>query len=318
MAGSLEELVTRVRTDRTSYPSEEATRQGLVLPVLAHLGWDRDNVDEVAPEFRVGSGRVDYSLRVSKRNAAFLEVKNVGADLEPHQEQLLRYSFEAGVELAILTNGLVWWLYLAVGPGDWQERKFLAIDLAQQDVDVVVSNLRKFIGREALAGGSAVAEAKRLHESRGEKRLIEESLPSAWRSLLPESDQLLVERLAEKVASLCGHRPDNERIARFLAEACEPTPAGPAVSQVRRPAPLQRTRAVSGEESADGDILLAPVSPICSMGACPTTRTVRASSTRSLPPRRPVGSICSACDGRMVLCVRAVADTEAGSPSATW
>ena len=39
-------------------------------------------------------------------------MKRVGSDLDEHQEQLLRYAFDEGVQLAALTTGLVWWLYL--------------------------------------------------------------------------------------------------------------------------------------------------------------------------------------------------------------
>jgi len=47
-------------------------------------------------------------------NKIFLEVKRAGEDLnnEKHEDQLLEYSFRQGVELAVLTNGMTWWLYL--------------------------------------------------------------------------------------------------------------------------------------------------------------------------------------------------------------
>ncbi|MDP2953498.1 MAG: restriction endonuclease subunit R, partial [Chloroflexota bacterium] len=91
---------------------EAATKQAVVLKTLSLLGWDTFNIDEVWPEYSVGGGNVDYSLRVGKDNKVFIEVKNTGKQLEDHQEQLLRYSFQAGVRLAVLTNGLSWWLYL--------------------------------------------------------------------------------------------------------------------------------------------------------------------------------------------------------------
>ncbi len=74
--------------------SEEGTCQEMVLPVLASLAWDRDNVQEVVPQFRVGNGRIDYCLRIGEKQAAFIEVKKVREDLEAHQEQLLRYAFD--------------------------------------------------------------------------------------------------------------------------------------------------------------------------------------------------------------------------------
>ena len=77
--------------------SEEATRQGAILPVLSALGWQWHNIDEVVPEFGAGRGRVDYCLRSRGRSAVFVEVKRTGTELHPHQEQLLRYAFEEGI-----------------------------------------------------------------------------------------------------------------------------------------------------------------------------------------------------------------------------
>lgn len=58
------------------------------------------------PEYTVANKRVDYALRVDNHNKAFIELKKIGTDLEQHQEQLLNYSFQEGLRLAILTNGI--------------------------------------------------------------------------------------------------------------------------------------------------------------------------------------------------------------------
>src|SRR5260370_34070229 len=124
MPNSLEDLLGRLREDRTLFQSgEEAARQGAVLPILGRLGWDRDNVREVVPEYQIGSGRVDYCLRLGEKNAMFLEVKRTNEELEKHHEQLLGYAFRDGVRLAVLTNALLWWLYLPLLQGSWEQRK---------------------------------------------------------------------------------------------------------------------------------------------------------------------------------------------------
>ena len=104
--------------------TESATKQARILPLLALLGWDTTNIDEVYPEYMVENRRVDYSLRIKKENRVFIEVKKLGDDLENHQEQLLDYSFRQGIEIAILTNGITWWWYLPTKKGDWRARKF--------------------------------------------------------------------------------------------------------------------------------------------------------------------------------------------------
>ena len=100
MSDSLEDFLQRLRRQQNpSLDNEEATRQGIILPVLGRLGWDRDNVREVFPEFQVENGRVDYCLKIGEKKGAFIEVKRPSENLESHQEQLLEYAFRDGVEL---------------------------------------------------------------------------------------------------------------------------------------------------------------------------------------------------------------------------
>jgi predicted type IV restriction endonuclease len=45
MNESFEQLLKRLSQDQTLFQSvEEAIRQGVILPILAQIGWDRDNV----------------------------------------------------------------------------------------------------------------------------------------------------------------------------------------------------------------------------------------------------------------------------------
>jgi len=100
MTETLEEFLQRLRKQQTvSIDNEVATRQGIILPILGRLGWDRDNVYEVVPEFPVENGRVDYCLKLGEKKGAFIEVKRPSENLENHQEQLLEYAFRDGVEI---------------------------------------------------------------------------------------------------------------------------------------------------------------------------------------------------------------------------
>src|SRR4030042_1818574 len=101
MKEKLLSLVDQLKQDRRLVSFDEAaTKQTVLLRVLSILGWDIYNIDEVMPEYSVGSQRVDYALRHSNANKVFIEVKKVGEDLEKHQEQLLNYSFKEGISLA--------------------------------------------------------------------------------------------------------------------------------------------------------------------------------------------------------------------------
>jgi predicted type IV restriction endonuclease len=55
MTETFVELLTRLSADNSLFNNvEEAIRQGVVLPILAHLEWNTYNIYEVIPEFSVG------------------------------------------------------------------------------------------------------------------------------------------------------------------------------------------------------------------------------------------------------------------------
>ena len=120
MNSELAAAIQEIRGNRALVSIDEAcTKAGVVLRLLSTLGWNPFNVEEVKPEFTLGAKRVDYSLRIANTNKVFFEVKRIGENLEPHQEQLLGYSFQQGVRLAVLTNGATWWFYLPLNEGAW-------------------------------------------------------------------------------------------------------------------------------------------------------------------------------------------------------
>ena len=126
MKNQLASIVSELRDDRTVESLDEAAiKQAIVLRLLSTLGWNQFRIDEVTPEHAVGGLRVDYALRLSNNKKVFIEVKRGGERLEVHQEQLLSYSFQEGVSLAILTNGTTWWFCLPLREGSWEQRRFL-------------------------------------------------------------------------------------------------------------------------------------------------------------------------------------------------
>lgn len=132
---------------------EAATKQALILRPLSMLGWDCFNIEEVTPEYGVESNRVDVALRITNKTKVFIEVKRTGEDLEGHQRQLLNYSFQEGVRLAILTHGLTWWFYLPLYEGSWEDRNFFSIDVLQQDPGEIVTHFENFLSRENIRAG---------------------------------------------------------------------------------------------------------------------------------------------------------------------
>jgi predicted type IV restriction endonuclease len=218
MEDSLADLLRRVRDEGALLLSgEEAAKQGAVLPILSRLGWDRDNIREVVPEYAVANGRVDYCLRIHEKAKVFVEAKRASEELAQHQEQLLDYAFRQGVQVAVLTNGLVWWLYLPLLEGSWEQRRFFTIDIQQQEPEEASQNFRGFLGRDEIANGDAISRAQRTHESREKSRRIREAIPRAWQQLCEEPDEQLLELFSDRVESACGYRPPLDDLAEYLA-----------------------------------------------------------------------------------------------------
>ncbi len=213
------DLITRLREikDRAhDFVTEEATKQWAILPILECLGWDPKAIGEIIPEYPIGGGKVDYCLKHSGQEKCFVEAKNPGRDLHNSQEQLLKYVFQAKADVAVLTNGITWWFYLPHEAGKWEEKRFFVVDLEGQETEKAAEHLEEFLGKSALLSGEATERAQELLRSREKDRLVLRALPQAWQQLLTGRDERLRNLLAETTEKICGHRPDKDKIDKFL------------------------------------------------------------------------------------------------------
>lgn len=221
-----------------AFESEEAVKQGIILPTLQTLGWNVFNTDEVRPEYSTGKGRVDYALLLKSSPTVFIEAKKVGANLsDEHQEQLLNYAFHEGVKLAVLTNGTTWEFYLPLASGLWSGRKVYSVDLEHQDINETSLIIANLLAREAAKTGEAERYAKELHRSRQRKEKINEAMPEAWKKLISEPNELLIKVIAEETEAVCGFKPDAKQVKEFFKQVVEP----------HAPPPAFATQAASGE-----------------------------------------------------------------------
>lgn len=195
---------------------EAATKQAIILKLLTLLGWDTFNIDEVTPEYSVSNKRVDYSLRINSINKVFIEVKKIGEELENHQEQLLSYSFQEGVKLSILTNGVTWWFYLPLYEGNWEQRKFYTIDIRQQESEDIVSKFINLISKANIASGKSNQNAEEIYKGKKKQIILKDTLPIAWNKIISEIDELLVELINETTEKICGYKADSELVEQFL------------------------------------------------------------------------------------------------------
>ena len=219
MIEQLTTFIENLKGDRRIVSFDEAaTKQAIVLRLLSILNWNTFNIDEVTPEYSVGGRKVDYSLRVEGVNKVFIEVKKIGEELENHQEQLLNYSFQEGIKLAVLTNGITWWFYLPLHEGSWEQRRFYTIDIIQQETEEIVSKFIDFLSKENITSREAIQNAEAVYKSHRKQTILKDTLPKAWDKIISDADEALIELISEITEKLCGYKPNPEMIEQFISK----------------------------------------------------------------------------------------------------
>jgi hypothetical protein len=143
------QLSERIRKQKDSIATEEATKNAFVMPMLVALGYDIFNPDEVIPEYTCDAGtkkgeKIDYAIMKGASPILLIECKHCAQNLEKHSNQLLRYFCVSSAKFAMLTNGIVYRFYTDLDKTNvMDEKPFLNInllDLSDDDID----QLKKF------------------------------------------------------------------------------------------------------------------------------------------------------------------------------
>lgn len=255
----LEELLARIkdRLSRDQYRNEAAISTSVVLPILRALGWDDSDPDQVAPEFTSGRGRVDFALfSAPLRGAVFVEVKGLGrSDLG--DRQLFEYAFHEGVPLCILTDGREWSFYLPAGQGNYDERRVHRLRLDERSVDDAARVLHRYLERERVRTGDAHEDAIRDYRDLASRREASRIIPEAWKQLVSEPEDLLIELLSDQTEAMSGFRPSTNEVLSFLrglvssgsANIIEQSRA--TIAKPAQPQPVKPTTLIGGTPQAE-------------------------------------------------------------------
>lgn len=229
--------------------NETAVRETAVLPILQSIGWDIFDPDLVAREFPLGPGRVDYALATrAGAPSVILEVKRNLEAADQADQQLFRYAFEAGVPLAVLTDGKEWAFYLPSGHGSYAERRFYKLDLAERSEAEALQRLQRYIGFATVSSGAYRRRAEEDYQKLRDSRMAIEALPLAWKQIVQDRDSLLFDLIAERAEDICGVRPPPEAVEEFLLSEVGDFRQGSVVPVNRRP-----VRQVADVEADRGD-----------------------------------------------------------------
>ena len=137
IADRLSALAARVPTMQDQLDTEEATKNALVMPFIAALGYDVFNPAEVVPEYVADVGikkgeKVDYAICRDGKVVMIFEAKKVSANLnEEHASQLYRYFSCMDVRIGVLTNGVEYRFFSDLEePNKMDSHPFLVVDLS--------------------------------------------------------------------------------------------------------------------------------------------------------------------------------------------
>lgn len=154
--------------------TEQETKDVLILPVLAALGWDTQGWHEVRREFRhkPQDNPVDYALCLSGVPCCFVEAKALGIGLNDRKSiaQAVNYANTAGVEWCALTNGDEYRIYNTHAAVDVEDKLLLKVRIADSDAATSIEPLSRDRWNE---GRLAKLWQRRFVDSQVEPALLE-------------------------------------------------------------------------------------------------------------------------------------------------
>nr|DAN91447.1 MAG TPA: hypothetical protein [Caudoviricetes sp.] len=145
----LRQFSKRVESLKDLLPTEEATKNALILPFFQMLGYDVFNPLEFLPEFTADIGikkgeKVDYAILLDNKPAILIEAKWCGEALDKHDSQLFRYFGTTEAKFGILTNGIIYKFYTDLDePNKMDLSPFLEFNLLDLN-DSVVQEIKRF------------------------------------------------------------------------------------------------------------------------------------------------------------------------------
>ena len=96
------------------------------------------------------------------------------------------------------------------------ERRFYKLDILQRNINEIVNRFNRYLAYEKIRNGEALKSARSEHNDASILREVRTNIPIAWRKIIEEQDSILVDLVSEKVADLCGYKPEPDLVSSFL------------------------------------------------------------------------------------------------------
>lgn len=146
---AIRQISERIEKLKDNLCTEEATKNALIMPFLAALGYDVFNPLEVLPEMTCDIGtkkgeKIDYAIMKDGEPVILIECKHWAQDLNLHDNQLLRYFNVSKAKFGVLTNGITYRFYTDLESlNKMDEKPFLEVNMLDLK-DTQIEELKKF------------------------------------------------------------------------------------------------------------------------------------------------------------------------------
>lgn len=143
------QLSDRIKKQKDSISTEEATKNAFIMPLIASLGYDVFNPFEVVPEMdcdliRKKGEKIDYAIMKDENPILLIECKHCKQDLNLHDTQLQKYFVASKSRFGVLTNGIEYRFYTDLEKINiMDERPFLVVNMLDLS-DADIEQLKKF------------------------------------------------------------------------------------------------------------------------------------------------------------------------------
>lgn len=167
----IKKLAERIELLKGNLPTEEATKNALIMPFISTLGYDVFNPLEVLPEMHCDIGtkkgeKIDYAILKDGEPIILVECKHWEQNLSLHDNQLLRYFHVSKAKFGILTNGIIYKFYTDLEtPNKMDEKPFLEVnmlDLKEEQMEELKKFHRSYFDIEQIL--STASELKYMGE----------------------------------------------------------------------------------------------------------------------------------------------------------
>ena len=157
--------------------TEEATKNALIMPFIAALGYDVFNPKEVVPEFVADHGtkkgeKVDYAIMQNNEVIILIECKQAKSNLsDANTSQLYRYFTVTKSRIAILTNGVNYLFFSDLEePNKMDTHPFLELDMLNLRKNLLVEV--KKLGKEKFDLDRMLSTANELKYTSQIKKIM--------------------------------------------------------------------------------------------------------------------------------------------------